>query len=191
MSNMKTINIRGKEYITVNERLKAFRNEFKDYALIGRIIEQTSSSVIFEAQIIDNKGVVRANGFARETTEKGGVNKFAMLENAETSAWGRALGNFGIGIDNAVCTAEELESKLEYTDTAPEQTSLQSSVKAQPSLEERIEKFKEYIVMATLYDLNDVRYKNKMDALCKEAGPEIAQRLTELHNNRMMELADA
>lgn len=191
MSNMKTINIRGKEYITVNERLKAFRNEFKDYALIGRIIEQTSSSVIFEAQIIDNKGVVRANGFARETTEKGGVNKFAMLENAETSAWGRALGNFGIGIDNAVCTAEELESKLEYTDTAPEQTSLQSSVKAQPSLEERIEKFKEYIVMATLYDLNDVRYKNKMDALCKEAGPEIAQRLTELHNNRMVELADA
>ncbi len=188
---MKTINIRGKEYITVNERLKAFRNEFKDYALIGRIIEQTSSSVIFEAQIIDNKGVVRANGFARETTEKGGVNKFAMLENAETSAWGRALGNFGIGIDNAVCTAEELESKLEYTDTAPEQTSLQSSVKAQPSLEERIEKFKEYIVMATLYDLNDVRYKNKMDALCKEAGPEIAQRLTELHNNRMVELADA
>ena len=45
--------------------------------------------------------------------------------------------------------------------------------------------------MATLYDLNDVRYKNKMDALCKEAGPEIAQRLTELHNNRMVELADA
>ena len=111
---MKTINIRGKEYITVNERLKAFRSEFKDYALIGRIVEQTPDSVIFEAQIIDNKGVVRANGFARETTQKGGVNKFAMLENAETSAWGRALGNFGIGIDQAVCTADELENKLEY-----------------------------------------------------------------------------
>lgn len=191
MSNMKTINIRGKEYITVNERLKAFRNEFKDYALIGRIIEQTSSSVIFEAQIIDNKGVVRANGFARETTEKGGVNKFAMLENAETSAWGRALGNFGIGIDNAVCTAEELESKLEYADTVPERASAQTLVKSQPTLEERVDKFKEYISTATLYDLNDVRYKNKMDALCKEAGPEIAQRLTELHNNRMVELADA
>lgn len=191
MSNMKTINIRGKEYITVNERLKAFRNEFKDYALIGRIIEQTSSSVIFEAQIIDNKGIVRANGFARETTEKGGVNKFAMLENAETSAWGRALGNFGIGIDNAVCTAEELESKLEYADTVPERTSVQTLIKSQPTLEERVDKFKEYISTATLYDLNDVRYKNKMDALCKEAGPEIAQRLTELHNNRMVELADA
>lgn len=115
---MKTINIKGKEYITVNERLKAFRNEFKDYALIGRIVEKTPDSIIFEAQIIDDKGVVRANGFARETTQKGGVNKFAMLENAETSAWGRALGNFGIGIDQAICTADELENKLEYENQA-------------------------------------------------------------------------
>lgn len=111
---MKTINIRGKEYVTVNERLKAFRSQFKDYSLIGRIVEQTADSIVFEAQIIDDKGVVRANAFSRETVGKGGVNKFAMLENAETSAWGRALGNFGIGIDTAVCTADELNAKLQH-----------------------------------------------------------------------------
>lgn len=191
---MKTINIRGKEYITVNERLKAFRREFKDYALIGRIIEQTPDSVIFEAQIIDDKGTIRANGFARETTQKGGVNKFAMLENAETSAWGRALGNFGIGIDNAVCTADELESKLEYTETTPaNNTPTQPTAKqqTQQTLKERISKFKEYIGKANLYDLNDLKYKSRMDALCREAGPEISEELTQIHNKRMMELADA
>lgn len=114
MADMKTINIRGKEYVTVNERLKAFRSQFKDYSLIGRIVEQTADSIVFEAQIIDDKGVVRANAFSRETVGKGGVNKFAMLENAETSAWGRALGNFGIGIDTAVCTADELNAKLQH-----------------------------------------------------------------------------
>ncbi len=113
---MKTIDIRGKQYVTVNERLKEFRSMFKDYALIGRIVEQTPDSVIFEAQIIDDKGIIRANGFARETLGKGGVNKFAMYENAETSAWGRALGNFGIGIDTAVCTADELQTKLSHED---------------------------------------------------------------------------
>ena len=114
MADMKTINIRGKEYVTVNERLKAFRSQFKDYSLIGRIVEQTADSIVFEAQIIDDKGVVRANAFSRETVGKGGVNKFAMLENAETSAWGRALGNFGIGIDTDVCTADELNAKLQH-----------------------------------------------------------------------------
>ena len=64
-------------------------------------------------------------------------------------------------------------------------------IKAPLSLSERIGNFKEYISKATLYDLNDVKYKNKMDALCKEAGPEIAEDLTEIHNRRMMELADA
>lgn len=132
---MKTINIKGKEYITVNERLKAFRNEFKDYALIGRIIEQTPDSVIFEAQIIDDKGIVRANGFARETTQKGGVNKFAMLENAETSAWGRALGNFGIGIDEAICSADELTSKIEYEDTA--KSDFEAAAKAEKAAKTR------------------------------------------------------
>ena len=36
---MKTINIKGKEYVTVNERLKEFRNMFKDYSLTSEIIE--------------------------------------------------------------------------------------------------------------------------------------------------------
>lgn len=73
----------------------------------------------------------------------------------------------------------------------PRQTTQPPATKSQPTLQERIAKFKEYIAKASLYDLNDVKYKNKMDALCKEAGPEIAEELTNIHNNRMVELANA
>lgn len=109
---MKTINIKGKEYVTVNERLKEFRNNFKDYALITEIVELGADYATIKASIIDDKGVLRATGFAREVVAKSPINKYAFLENCETSAIGRALGNFGIGIDDAVCTADELLMKL-------------------------------------------------------------------------------
>ena len=118
---MKTINIKGKEYVTVNERLKEFRNSFKDYCLITEIIELGTDYATVKASVIDEKGTVRATGFAREVVAKSPINKFAFLENCETSAIGRALGNFGIGIDEAVCTADELLMKLAQ-DEKPEKT---------------------------------------------------------------------
>jgi hypothetical protein len=33
MTNLKTINIKGKSYVEVSERLKYFRNNYKDYSL--------------------------------------------------------------------------------------------------------------------------------------------------------------
>ena len=109
---MKTIEIKGRQYVTVNERLKEFRNSFKDYCLITEIVELGSDYATVKASVIDEKGTVRATGFAREVVAKSPINKFAFLENCETSAIGRALGNFGIGIDEAVCTADVLLMKL-------------------------------------------------------------------------------
>lgn len=109
---MKTIDVKGKPYVTVNERLKEFRNTFKDYSLVTEIIELGVDFCTMKAVIIDDKGIVRATGFAREVIAKSPINKFAFVENCETSAMGRALGNFGIGIDEAVCTADELLMKL-------------------------------------------------------------------------------
>lgn len=111
-NEMKTINIKGKEYVLVNERIKAFRNTFKDYSLISEIVEMSDSHCVMKASVIDPQGRVVATGYARETVSKSPINKFAFVENAETSAWGRALGNFGIGVDTAICSAEELLQKI-------------------------------------------------------------------------------
>ena len=128
---MKTINIKGKEYVTVNERLKEFRNNFKDYALITEIVELGSDYATVKASIFDEKGVLRATGYAREVVAKSPINKYAFLENCETSAIGRALGNFGIGIDEAVCTADELIQKLSHEDDKPQKTEFEKAATAE------------------------------------------------------------
>lgn len=128
---MKTINIKGKEYVTVNERLKEFRNNFKDYALITEIVELEADFATVKASVIDEKGVIRATGFAREVVAKSPINKYAFLENCETSAIGRALGNFGIGIDEAVCTADELIQKLSHEEEKPQKTDFEKAATAE------------------------------------------------------------
>lgn len=113
---LKTMEIRGKSYVQVNDRLKAFRSmsEFSGWSLTSDIVELKDDCCTIKATITDEKGVIRATGYAREVIAKSPVNKFAFVENCETSAWGRALGNLGIGIDSAVCSAEELLQKLSY-----------------------------------------------------------------------------
>lgn len=109
---METIKIKGKEYVTVNERLKEFRNTYAGYSIQTDIVELGQDYCTIKASIIDENGVIRSTGYAREVVAKSPINKFAFVENCETSAIGRALGNFGIGIDTAVCSADELLMKL-------------------------------------------------------------------------------
>lgn len=105
---MKTINIKGKDYIPVNERIKEFRAKHPNYSLISEIMNLTEDSCIIKASVLDENGVVKATGFAQEDRTSSMVNKTSFVENCETSAWGRALGNFGIGIDVSIASAEEV-----------------------------------------------------------------------------------
>jgi hypothetical protein len=109
---LETIDIKGKQYVTVNERLKYFRENFKDWRLITEITELTANKVIFKASILNPKGEVVANGHACEVAGSSFINKTSHIENAETSAWGRALGNMGIGVDSSVCSADEVANAI-------------------------------------------------------------------------------
>ena len=107
---MKTINIKGKEYVTVNERLKFFRENFTGYSLETELVQLDEERVTMRAVIKNENGNIVATGFAQEIKSNplSMVNKTSYVENCETSAWGRALGNLGIGIDSSVATAEEV-----------------------------------------------------------------------------------
>ena len=128
---MKTINIKGKEYVQVNERIKTFRSipDYKGWALVTEIKELTNESCTIMAKVIDLNGFVHATGLAREVVAKSPINKFAFVENCETSAIGRALGNFGIGIDTAICSAEELIMKLAQEEKTPAQKASETRAK--------------------------------------------------------------
>lgn len=112
---MKTVSIKGKPYVMVNERLKAFRENFDGFALVTNIIELNDSCCVMQAQILDNNNRIIATGTAREEKDDRAsmVNKTSYVENCETSAWGRALGNLGIGIDESIATYEEVARAIE------------------------------------------------------------------------------
>lgn len=111
---MKTIDIKGKQYVEVNERLKEFRTnkKYENFSLESEIIELNNGICTIKAVIKDSNGVIKATGFAQEKENSSFINKTSYIENCETSAWGRALGNLGIGIDTNIATAEEVKNAI-------------------------------------------------------------------------------
>tara|TARA_R100000908_G_C3664633_1_gene90302 strand:+ start:40 stop:627 length:588 start_codon:yes stop_codon:yes gene_type:complete len=105
---MKTINIHGKQYVEVKERIKYFRENFKDWSLTSEVIDLTDDRCVIKATISNEKGRVIATGIAYESKGSSYINKTSFIENCETSAWGRALANIGIGLDVAIASADEV-----------------------------------------------------------------------------------
>ena len=117
---MKVVNIKGKSYVEVNERLKYFREHFKGYSLLSEIVELTDERIVIKARILSPDLVEVANGLAYELSGSSFINKTSYIENCETSAWGRALANFGIGLDNSVASADEVSQAIELQEMEKE-----------------------------------------------------------------------
>lgn len=106
---MESINIKGKEYITVNERLKEFAKLYPNGQITTEIIKLEGDEVIIKATITPDVSLGRVfTGHARELASSSYINKTSHIENCETSAVGRALGMLGIGIDTSVASADEV-----------------------------------------------------------------------------------
>lgn len=102
------INIHGREYQTVAYRVQTFREQHPDWTLHSTVIERTDEVVVMEARILDESGRLIANGHAEEYRRASSINKTSALENAETSAIGRALAALGIG-GTEFASANEVE----------------------------------------------------------------------------------
>ena len=136
---LETIVIGKKRYVTVNTRLKAFRSDprFEGFTLVTKVHELTPDACTMEAQIFDKNDRMIANGFAHEVrnAKESMVNATSYVENCETSAWGRALGNLGIGVDDSICSAQELLTALlqqQQTEQKPQKAPAQVNPTAQP-----------------------------------------------------------
>ena len=119
IQRLKTIDIKGKPYVEVNERLKYFRENYKYFSLESDVLEKTATSVMIKATIKDADGNIRATGIAEEIKGTTFINKTSYVENCETSAWGRALANLGIGIDTSVASADEVTTAIEHQNKKP------------------------------------------------------------------------
>jgi len=116
MSNykFKTTNIRGKQYVEVNERIKFFRqeDEYKNWTLSTEFTALDSDMCVCKAIVADPSQRIIASGHAHEERSSSHINKTSYVENCETSAIGRALAMMGIGIDTSIASANEVNDAI-------------------------------------------------------------------------------
>ena len=121
MSNykFKTTNIRGKQYVEVNERIKFFRQEdrYKDWTIMSEFTVLDSEQCVCKTTIADTTGRVIATRHAHEVQSASIINKTSYVENCETSAIGRALAMLGIGIDTSIASANEVKDAIAKQDS--------------------------------------------------------------------------
>ena len=116
MSNykFKTTNIRGKQYVEVNERIKFFRQEaqYKNWGIVTDFPIIDAEQCMCVCSIVTPEGHVVSQGTAHEVRGASNINKTSYVENCETSAVGRALAMLGIGIDTSIASANEVEDAI-------------------------------------------------------------------------------
>jgi hypothetical protein len=98
--------IEGNEYITVHERLQMVHNNHEKVSIETEIVSIDQRSVTVRAVLKINGDIYTAH--ASEVFGSTEINETSALENAETSAVGRALAFAGYGITGSVASADEV-----------------------------------------------------------------------------------
>ena len=133
---LKTIPIKDKDYVPVDERLKAFHKYYdghietevferdtcvdqlsgkqaERYVVVARVYPYS-----FDMEADEHTRTRFYSGSASEISSQGFINKTSALENCETSAIGRALGIMGIGLDNGVASYQEVKQAVKSKEQA-------------------------------------------------------------------------
>lgn len=104
MNDVKTIDIHGKAYVPVSERVRVAHVESKLLSITTEIIPN-GGMVIVKATVTTAKGTF--TGISAANPNKA-IEKMSPYEVAETSAVGRALGFAGFGLVDGLATADEM-----------------------------------------------------------------------------------
>ena len=113
--NKGEVEIHGKVYLTVARRIDDFRKspEFKGWSIETNLISAEDSMVVMKAAIRDANNRIVPTGYAEENRSFGKINKTSALENAETSAVGRALAFLGLG-GSEIASADEVSTAIAH-----------------------------------------------------------------------------
>ena len=114
MDDLRKTNIKGKEYVDVSERVRAY---WKLYPK-GRIetemmfFDHEKGYCLFKSTVYDNDGNPKGNGHAHEyqADKTSMVNRTSYVENCETSAIGRAMAEAGILIEYGMASKQEIDA---------------------------------------------------------------------------------
>ena len=178
MSEIKSIKIHNKDYVEVNERLKHFRQNYPGYCLRTKVLEKTADSVLIKATIYDKDNRAIATGVAEELKDATRINKTSYVENCETSAWGRALANFGIGIDASVASYHEVINAI-YTQTEMENKEEEANKKK----EEPVDISEILLGINTLRKRGDIKDAEIFERIKKKYGDRVDMEIIKKKSN--------
>ena len=170
-SEMTMLDLKGKNYAMVPERVTAFRKLYPEGFIITQTVSNDGTTVMMQASVgyykENGEAVTLATGFAQEVKGRGMVNGTSHIENCETSAVGRALGFLGIGIDQSIASAEEVATAIVNQDndiTEEEFNEIETLIKATGvSKDKLLEQYK----LESFITIDRKRYKVLRDKLIK------------------------
>ena len=116
-----SIDVKGKEYVEVNQRIKAFRSICPGGSITTEMLSNENGVCVFRATVCDENMQILGTGTAYEKETSSFINKTSYIENCETSAVGRALGMCGFGIDTSIASAEEVQNAIKNQGEQPKQ----------------------------------------------------------------------
>ena len=171
----KTTNIRGKQYVEVNERIKFFRQEdqYKNWGIFTEFPILDGEQALCKCSITTPDGSVVAQGHAHEVRTASNINKTSYVENCETSAIGRALGILGIGIDTSVATANEVQDAIDKQQAIVDNPHVQKLSKALDAPVENI------MDKAVGYIKTQTDKRKAFDAVVKKYGEQLTDKQKE------------
>lgn len=111
----KAIKLKGKDYVLVVDRIKFFNEHFPNGSISTELVEvlsPESGTPIFVVRALvtpDSNSSQCFTGLSQAKLGASGANKEAALENAETSAVGRALAMMGIGVIDSIASVDEMK----------------------------------------------------------------------------------
>lgn len=111
-----TIDLKGKQYVQVKDRVSYFNETYKDGSIVTEVVHSSTGMVTFKATITPD--LAKASRFFTGHSF-GTVDEVKAFEKLESVAVGRALAMMGIGIIDSIASAEETDRFNSKTSTKP------------------------------------------------------------------------
>lgn len=194
----------GKMYLQVVHRVEAFRRVLgAEFGIDTKIIVDDGHRVVVKAIVTNKDGITVGSGMAEEIRGQGHVNTTSALENAETSAIGRALASLGLSggeyasaneMDAVPRKAENIAQNQTVAVEKQDPPSQQSPAPSEPSKEMTREELDEKHDRGVWQDmksrLRQMKHVNNVHTLfesmkpkiqdIKQRNPEAAQQIVKL-----------
>lgn len=118
----KAIDIKGKKYVLVSDRVLYFNETYTNGSIRTKLLSGSDSElVVMEAKVTPDhdKPERYFTGHSQAKWGDGYINKTSAMENAETSAVGRALALMGIGVIDSIASVDEINKAVTWDKRKP------------------------------------------------------------------------